>query len=91
MKSVYSSVKLCIRTGGKLSDSFDNFLGVKQGEPLPPLLFLFFINDIIQDVSADVNTSDICTVNGYMIYLILYADATVLFAKSHGALLGLAR
>lgn len=86
VKSVYSSVKLRIRTGGVLSDAFDNFLGVKQGEPLSPLLFLFFINDIIQDLSTDVNNSDICTVNGYMIYLILFADDTLLFAKSPRAL-----
>ena len=81
IKSVYSSVKMRIRTGEMLSESFDNFLGVKQGEPLSPLLFLFFINDLIEDM--DVSTSEhIVNLNGILIYLILFADDTVLFAKS---------
>ena len=43
VKTLYLSVRLRVRSGGVLSDAFDNFLGVKQGEPLSPLLvFLFF-------------------------------------------------
>jgi hypothetical protein len=51
VKSIYSSVRLRVKAGGVLSDAFDNLLGVKQREPLSPLLFLFFINDIIDDIS----------------------------------------
>jgi hypothetical protein len=52
-----------------------------QGEPLSPLLFLFFINDIIDDISTD--TADgIVTMNDYLIYLILFADDTVLLGKT---------
>jgi hypothetical protein len=53
VKSIYSSVRLRVKAGGVLSDAFDNLLGVKQGEPIHPLLFLFFINDIIDDISTD--------------------------------------
>lgn len=81
VKSIYSSVRLRVKAGGVLSDAFDNLLGVKQGEPLYPLLFLFFINDIIDDISTD--TADgIVTLNDYLIYLILFADDTVLFGKT---------
>jgi hypothetical protein len=46
VKSTYSSVGLRVKAGGVLSDAFDNLLGVKQGEPLFPLLFLFFISTV---------------------------------------------
>ena len=55
IKSVYASVQLRIRSGGIISGAFDNQLGVKQIEPMSPLLFLFFINDIIHDISANTN------------------------------------
>jgi hypothetical protein len=78
VKSIYSSVRLRVKAGGVLSDAL---LVVKQGEPLSPLLFLFFINDIIDDISTD--TADgIVTLNDYLIYLILFADDTVLFGKT---------
>ena len=73
-------MRLRIRSEGGLSEAFDNFLGVKQGEPLSPLLFLFFINDIAANIQTDAN--DVFDLNGYLIYLILFADDTVLFAKS---------
>ena len=43
VKYIYSSVRLRVKAGGVLSNAFDNLLGVKQGEPLSPLLFLFFL------------------------------------------------
>ena len=55
IKSVYASVQLRIRSGGIISGAFDNQLGVKQIVTLFLLLFLFFINDIIHDISANTN------------------------------------
>jgi hypothetical protein len=37
--AMYSSVSLCARQAGQLSQDFPSTLGVKQGEPLCPLLF----------------------------------------------------
>lgn len=85
VKTLYSSVRLRVRSGGVLSDAFDNFLGVKQGESLSPLLFLFFINDIIQDISVE-SDNDIVSLSGFLIYLILFADDTLLFGKSPNVL-----
>jgi hypothetical protein len=72
---------LSVKAGGVLSDAFDNLLGVKQREPLYPLLFLLFINDIIDDISTN-RADGIVTLTDYLIYLILFAYDTVLFEKT---------
>lgn len=41
---------------------------------------LFFINDLAKDLHIDSN--DVFQSNGFIIYLLLFADDTVLFAKS---------
>ena len=48
IKAIYANVKSCVRNGKSMSTSnlFDVSLGVKQGEPLSPLLFILFLNDI---------------------------------------------
>ena len=46
LKAIYESVKSCVWVSGKLSDHFDTYMGVKQGGPLSPLFFIFFINDM---------------------------------------------
>ena len=48
------------RSCGKLSDYFDSSVGVKQGEPLSPLLFSLFSNYLADDlrVITDISTFD---------------------------------
>lgn len=70
IKSIYQKVNICIRSNGQYSDYFENYVGVKQGEPLSPLMFLFFINDITSDLKYSEDTIDI---NGYLINLLLFA------------------
>jgi len=38
LQSMYSTVKSCVRVNGTLGELFDSYMGVKQGEPLSPLL-----------------------------------------------------
>ena len=57
VKAIYNSVKLCVRSLGKVSDCFDSYVGVKQGEPMSPLIFILFLNDVADDLNVKVDAS----------------------------------
>lgn len=43
LKSMYKTVKSCIKYNNKLSNYINSDLGVKQGDPLSPILFISFL------------------------------------------------
>ena len=45
-----------------------------------PLLFMLFVNDIVNNMNADLNM--IFTINELKLFLILFADDQVVFVKS---------
>lgn len=78
LRSMYVCVKACVRTNGTLSESFDTYMGGKQGEPLSPLLFIFFVNDMHESLRS---TNVPCfTLDDIQVFLLLFADDTVLFS-----------
>ena len=50
---MYEVVKVCVRSTPNLSDFFESYVGVKQGEPLSPFLYIIFIDDMANEIGSD--------------------------------------
>ena len=75
-----------MKAGRNMSMFFSSMSSVRQGENLSPILFSFFLNDLVhfmstsynglftlsEDVASILNTEDIEVV--IKLYLLLYAD-----------------
>ena len=76
LKSMCMKVKSCIKYKSFLSEFFYSHMGLKQGDPSSPLIFMMFINDIVDNINSDLEN----------ILMLLYAYDAVLFAKSSESL-----
>ena len=77
---MYENVKGCVRYKNRCSNFLDINSGVKPGDPLSPVLFIFFINDIIETISN--GNEDLLPINDINLFMLLYADDAVLFSTS---------
>ena len=82
LKSMYDVVRACIRYKSLHSRArfFNYYTGLKQGDPSYPLLFIMFINDLIDNMNS--NIEHVFTTDERVLFMVLYADGTVVFAKS---------
>ena len=84
IQSMYNTVRSCVRYNGSYSDFISSKIGVKQGDPSSSLLFLLFVNDIINNI--DSNIDGIFTYDEVKFFMLLFADDTALFAQNPEAL-----
>ena len=84
VKAIYNSVKVCLKSLGKTSECFDSLVGVKQGEPISPLLFILFLNDLSTELDIDTNTGNVNDelIDLFQTFMLLFADDTVLLSES---------
>ena len=80
IKLIYTTVKLCVKYNKTFSQCFDSHIGLKQCDPSSPILFMLFVNDIQQQNNS--NLGGIFMLDEIKLFLILFADDHVAFAKS---------
>ena len=77
---MYTCVKSRIKFLNRLSEDYTCALGVRQGESLSPFLFSIYINDLEDEfIKGGIDGID---VDMFKMFLLLYADDIVIFAKS---------
>ena len=95
IKNLYSQAKSCVNVNGKNSEYFSCNVGVRQGENLSPLLFSLYLADLnefisrsckglekIQEMDQLVHDPTEDLVSYLKLYILMYADDTVLLAES---------
>lgn len=46
IRSMYSRIRTCVNSSGRISNFFENHVGLLQGEVLSPMLFVLYVNDL---------------------------------------------
>ena len=81
IRSMYTTIKSCVRINNELSPFINSNKGVKQEDPSSSLMFLFFVNDILLNMKSDIYDLD-----DLQVFMLLFADGAALFAHSPQAL-----
>ena len=86
---MYQKIESCIRHNGSISLNFISKVGVRQGEDLSPVLFSLYLNDLQSNMesnsSAALELKDPGDLSVWLkLFILLYADDTVIFTNQHG-------
>ena len=93
--NLYNQAKSCVKSNNQISDFFSCNVGVRQGENLSPILFSIFLNDLESSFRKDgvpglkfINEETIKHLSDddvemfLKLYVLLYADDTIILAES---------
>ena len=88
IRSMYENIKSRVKCTNGNSSFFPCTIGVRQGENLSPFLFAIFLNDLefffdqrgIPGLNLEFDDEDLTIF--FKMFLLLYADDTVIFAES---------
>ena len=92
--NIYTGVKSCVQYNGGHSDFFPCLTGVRQSEKLSPFLFSIFLNDL-EDYFCQLEGIPLENIRDtleselhvyYKLFVILYADDTVILSESKDGL-----
>lgn len=83
--SMYDNTNCKIKFFNGLSKPFKSERGVKQGDVLSPILFNFYINDIVNTFESKPNTKPVIIEN-VSINILLYADDIVILSEDEQGL-----
>ena len=80
IQSMYNQIKVCIKFNNEKSSFYNCFQGLVQGEAMSPFIFALFINDL--EMALLHNNCDPIDINEVNIFLLMYADDTILMAEN---------
>ena len=80
IKSMYNNVRSKVRHQNQLSEGFECYLGVRQGESLSPFLFAMYLNDLEDEYF--VKGAEGIDIGMLKLFILLYADDIIIFAKT---------
>ena len=84
IRDIYKQTKCAIKINNKTTQFFNYNKGVLQGNPLSPILFNIFINEIFKKVQ---NTESMLTLDGTNYFnALMYADDLILLSTSEEGL-----
>ena len=79
IRKMYDTAKVCVKSMNSMSE-FKSYVGMKQGEPFSPLLFIIFINDLANDLLR--NGISTFNLDRFQMFMLLFAYNTVLFVDT---------
>jgi hypothetical protein len=92
LRYMYKQVSMRVKLSGKVADAFESILGVKQGDPLSPVLFGVFIEILPEFMEAlnkvrletlQLDFLDDCPhIDGVILFYLLFADDLTLISTS---------
>ena len=82
IQSMYSSVKVKVRCGVKLTECIRCTYGVKQGDVCSPVLFSLFINELATEVIKNGKHGATFTIDYFQLFILLLADDIALLSET---------